>query len=174
MGKIFNMKYFKEVVLYIISKINGEQLGKVRLNKILWFADLSYYRRVGKTITNDIYIKKDFGPISSHLDAALNELQEEGKISHKTEIRYMNTMHIIKPCSDEYTFSLPSEERSVLNSIINSARKMRANDISEKSHDAVWENTPEDSPIDISAALGEINKVLIPYENIKWNTEDAV
>ena len=31
---------FKQIVLYIINKINKQELGNVKLNKILWFSDL--------------------------------------------------------------------------------------------------------------------------------------
>ncbi len=41
----------KTVIHYVISHTEPEKLGAVKLNKVMWRADVEHYRRYGKTIT---------------------------------------------------------------------------------------------------------------------------
>src|SRR5687768_12406409 len=74
-------------VHYIISRCQPEDLGATKLNKILWFADVAYYERFGKTITGDEYVKRQFGPVPKHVPMATRELEDEGLIVSK-EVEY--------------------------------------------------------------------------------------
>lgn len=75
----FDQYKFKQIVLYIINKINKKQLGNVKLNKILWFADLAKCDNTGYSITGEKYIRQNYGPVATHLPQALEELEREDK-----------------------------------------------------------------------------------------------
>ncbi len=49
----FDQYKFKQIVLYIINKINKKQLGNAKLNKILWFVDLAKCDNTGYSITGE-------------------------------------------------------------------------------------------------------------------------
>jgi hypothetical protein len=53
----------RELVLYIATASEGDEpFGKVKLNKILFFADFEAYRRFGRSITGHEYQKLAQGP----------------------------------------------------------------------------------------------------------------
>src|SRR5215831_1677028 len=67
---------------YVIWRCNPAELGTVKLNKILWFADLEYYRRTGHTITGaTAYTKLPHGPVAKGILEALDGLEAEDKIA---------------------------------------------------------------------------------------------
>ena len=58
-----NEKY-KSAVHYIIDSCkNPLTLGSIKLNKILFYSDGEIFLRDKKSITNDIYIKRQFAPV---------------------------------------------------------------------------------------------------------------
>ena len=59
----FDQYKFKQIVLYIINKINKKQLGNVKLNKILWFADLAKCDNTGYSITGEKYIRQNYAAL---------------------------------------------------------------------------------------------------------------
>src|SRR5262245_46802633 len=66
---------------YVIARSQPDKLGAVKLNKVLWFADLIAYRRTGKTITgNETYVKRQFGPVPDGIVPTLRKLEREQKI----------------------------------------------------------------------------------------------
>jgi antitoxin SocA-like protein len=73
------------VVHYVIAKANSSKLGHVKLNKILWFADLEHYRRHGVTITGlQHYARTLHGPMSQDIVRAVGRLAREGKVEERT------------------------------------------------------------------------------------------
>jgi hypothetical protein len=48
----------KNLILYIIGKCGQKpNMGKILLNKLLYFSDFDYYEKHGESITNTIYRK---------------------------------------------------------------------------------------------------------------------
>src|SRR6266540_3373874 len=88
---------------YIIWKCDPAVLGAVKLNKILWFADLEYYRRTSRTITGATeYTKLQHGPVPKGILRALEALEAEDKIAKSTETYYgrPKTMFLAKTRPD--------------------------------------------------------------------------
>lgn len=47
-----------QTVLYVLSKCAGKpNVGKIVLNKLLYFADFNHYEKYRKSVTGDVYIK---------------------------------------------------------------------------------------------------------------------
>lgn len=79
MGDLNKSKY-KNAILYLLKYCNNEHLGKTKLNKLLYYLDFISYRDRGKSITGDVYIHEDYGPIPTKSDEILSELKKEKKI----------------------------------------------------------------------------------------------
>ncbi len=72
-------------VHYVIAKANSSKLGYVKLNKILWCADLEHYRWHGVTITGlRHYARTLHGPMSQDIVGAVGRLAREGKVEEQT------------------------------------------------------------------------------------------
>ena len=70
---------FKKLVHYICNRCTDSpvQLGATKLNKILWISDLFAYIDMGQPITEERYIKKQYGPVAETMRSTLENLQQE-------------------------------------------------------------------------------------------------
>lgn len=58
-----------QTILYILSKCAGKpNVGKIVLNKLLYFADFNHYEKYWSSITDDIYVKMPMGPVPKSID----------------------------------------------------------------------------------------------------------
>jgi len=73
-------RLYKNAVLYFIKYCNNQFLGRTKLNKLLYYLDFIAYRDWGKSVTGDIYIRQEFGPVPSHIDEVLAFLKADGSI----------------------------------------------------------------------------------------------
>jgi len=154
--------------LYVIARSQPDKLGAVKLNKVLWYADLIAYRRTGKTITgSETYIKRQFGPVPDGIVSALKQLERE----HRILIRNVDT-----PSGERREFlwleqpdvkSFSPQEIDVLNEVMDwICNDESAKSISEKTHDALWEETEIGARISVRA--GAIVPAEVSPEAITW------
>ncbi|HMK69771.1 MAG TPA: Panacea domain-containing protein [Xanthobacteraceae bacterium] len=73
------------VVHYVIANAAPGQLGHVKLNRILWHADLEHYRWHATTLTGlRYYARTQQGPMSQDISRAVGGLVREGKVAERT------------------------------------------------------------------------------------------
>lgn len=132
----------------------GDDLGKTKLNKVLWFADCAAWRRHGRTITGlTHYTKLQYGPVPPKLDAALMVLVADGAIeSHKHHVGTYVRHGFTSRKSPSSGNVLGSDEQAILAEIIDAVRDMTAFEVSELSHDALWHETVHGGKISVEAA----------------------
>src|SRR5208337_999071 len=75
-----NLGKLKDVTHYVCYRCTQEELGNVKLHKILYFADMLHFLSERKPLTGVEYQKQAFGPVARHLSWAINELSKEGAI----------------------------------------------------------------------------------------------
>lgn len=75
-----NRQKLKDVVHYVCASCHQDELGNVKLHKILYFADMLNFLSTNKPLTGVEYQKQSFGPVARHLSWAVNELDKEGTI----------------------------------------------------------------------------------------------
>ena len=74
----------ENLIHYIISVTPPENLGATKLAKIVWFADIEFYRLHGSTVTRaDDYQRRDQGPLHADFNRSLAALTREAKISER-------------------------------------------------------------------------------------------
>ncbi len=70
------------VAHYVIARSDVRKLGATKLNKVLWYADLEAYRRLGHSITGQrSYEKRQHGPVPNKIVVSLRRLERAGKIA---------------------------------------------------------------------------------------------
>lgn len=141
-------------VHYVIARTDGHDLGRTKLNKILWFADCAAWRRVGRTITGLAeYVKLQYGPVPQRMDQALTHLRNEGFIRSDSQYVGPYVRHGYQSVrTPRWDNQLGQDDKQILDEIIEAVRPMTAFDVSELSHDALWHATPYGQKISISAA----------------------
>lgn len=168
----FNMEKLKALIHYICSRCEPDELGKTKLNKVLWYADLSAYLNFLQSITGETYIKKELGPVSKHILEALRALDEEGRVIERVNPRffqYAKREYIALDRPDLSLFS--AREISLVDEVIDViCRKHTATSISEASHDEIWEAADLDEEIPFCAVLTK-RTGKITDRDIRWARE---
>jgi Protein of unknown function (DUF4065) len=126
-------------------------LGAVKLNKILYYADMLQYAHTGNAITGATYVKQERGPVPKQVLPAIDLLKKAGRLSWQNVsvfdfVRREFTAH---GETDDSVFSKEEIER--LDHVINLIAEFSAGEISDISHTIVWK----------AAKLGET----LPYES---------
>ena len=66
---------------YVVARAEPRQLGHVKLNTILWYADLEHYRRSGRSLTGlREYSRTPQGPYAADVPRAIGTLVRAGKV----------------------------------------------------------------------------------------------
>jgi len=153
---------------YVIWKCDPAELGAAKLNKILWFADLEYYRRTGHTITGaTAYTKLQQGPVAKGILEALDGLEAEEKIARATENYYgrPKTMFLARRRPDLSPFA--ADEIAIVDMMADViCQKQTQASIAEISHDALWSQVEIGRDIPIGAAAVTPGDATV--EDIQW------
>jgi hypothetical protein len=145
---------FKALVHYIVHECRESpgRLGAVRLNKALWYTDVTAFKMNGASVTGEKYVKRAKGPVPAHILATLRELRDEGKILiQEPEFPYDPRKFISLVSPD--TEHLSDDERSLATSTLSTVCGYTANGISELTHDIIWDAASEGEEIPLYATL---------------------
>lgn len=136
----FDRDKLKAAILHVIKSCEADDLGAVKLHKVMYYSDMLYFLVSGRAITGAEYRKRPFGPTCDDVLRILNELQNEDQISVE-RVNYFgywkNQYHLH---TDPDTNHLAKHEIDVIDEIIDFVCKNQtAQTISEFSHDMVWD-----------------------------------
>ena len=128
-----------EVLEYLLdqgSGANNQFLGKVKLMKLLYFADFDHYFEHGRSITRDSYVKLDFGPVPRTADILLARMSRDRQLKiEKVNGRNVYTLLESRSSGCELT----SSERTTLRRVIERWRDRTTAEIVDASHgDPPW------------------------------------
>lgn len=71
-----NEKYLN-AILYFVKYCNNQYLGATKLNKLLYYLDFISFRDRKNSVTGDVYLHKQYGPVPEAVDIILSELNEK-------------------------------------------------------------------------------------------------
>lgn len=162
----------KGLVHYVVARCEDPaMLGSIKLNKVLWLADLMAYVRTGTPITGERYVKQQFGPVVMSMPAILEELQAEKKIVIRQREMFGN------PKADYFALNDPDQISKLFTadeiSLVEQAIEfvcVQHTAIGEMSHDVIWElaEIGEEIPYEamLATRLDGVTK-----EDVKWARE---
>ena len=165
----FSREQFKNVVHFIVSRCDPEQLGNVKLHKILYFADMLHFMNNGTPLTGVDYQKQQFGPTARHLGSVLDELSREGRVRVATRKYYGFNKKDFISLEEPNSASIGNEAQALLMDVIDFVCGRSAKEISELSHDLAWETAKMGERIPYAAVFG-----LQPAEITEKDIEDCV
>lgn len=182
--QLLNRRKLRALVHYVCHQAPRERLGKVKLHKILYYADINAYVRFGEGITGEVYVKQKFGPVSLHLEEVLEELAEDGlvvlreaegdndsamsddSIGEAGSRRYRKGefVSVRKPVLEGFL----AEEVEVIDGVIEwICFNHTARSISQHSHDEVWNLLEMGEEIPYATAY--VSKLgVITQDDIEW------
>lgn len=133
---------FKQVLLYILSKVGGKpNIGQTVLYKLLYFIDFDYYEKFEEQLIGARYIKNIHGPTPVAFARIINELERERKIEGiKSKFyKYDQTKYLVNPNEAIDLSGLSGTEIAHIDWELNRLSDLTATQISALSHkDTPW------------------------------------
>jgi len=85
-----NLEKFKEVLLYILSKVGGKSnVGEAVIYKLLYFIDFDYYEKFEEQLVGATYIKNHYGPTPVEFKTIVDDMIKNGEVV-RVEGKYFN------------------------------------------------------------------------------------
>ena len=149
----FDREKFKAVVHYLCRHA-GDDFGRVKLHKALYFADMLHFIDKHKPLTGVDYVKQQFGPTARHLKWALDDLARDGAIQVSVEPYFGLSKYGFRSLREPASNHLSDEDRTLLDEVLKFVGNHSATTISELSHNEAWQ----------AFQIGAV----IPYETAYW------
>ena len=135
----FDRDKLKSAILYICKSCRADDLGAVKLHKVLYFADMIRYIQAGNAITGSTYRKRPLGPTCDQLLSALRELEASGQLKIAS-VDYFGYVKKQYTAVNDPEPRLSFDEKVILDEVIDFVcRNNTAKTISEFSHLSPWE-----------------------------------
>jgi len=143
----------KAAAHFVIRHTPPEKLGRTKLNKVLWFADVASMRQNGETVTGETsYRRLPFGPVPNTIDGALDSLISAGAVVERKVQTYGGTRHEFLWTKTPDLSALSSRDCEYLLGAIEYVEPMTATEASEATHTVLWEEVETGAQMDIGAA----------------------
>jgi len=136
----FDRDKMRAVILRACHSCNVEDLGAVKLNKVLYYFDMISYAHHRYSVTGAVYRKRPNGPTSDQLLFLLRDMARDGEIEIRTVdyFGYLKKEYHAKVTEPEHI--LNDAERALLDDVLDFVcNKNTAKSISEYSHKLPWE-----------------------------------
>lgn len=136
----FDREKLQELVLYIVSACGPQELGAVKLHKVLYFSDMLTFINEGRPLTGATYRKRPYGPTCEQLSFALHSLEKAKRITIEEEryFGFLKKTYQSVGGPDLHRFS--DQEIAIVDEMIEFVcRQNSARSISEISHSPAWE-----------------------------------
>lgn len=141
----YNLEKTTEAIVYICNRIG--QVGKHRLNKILYYADKWHLAYAGRTVTGDSYKKLANGPAPKQTYQLIGFYPDSFSSSLIIEGRN------IKAKKDFKKWELSDSDIDALEQGIEETDGLSFRALSEKSHDKSWNAVELKKEYDLEAFL---------------------
>lgn len=141
----------REVLLYVLDKVGGKpNVGETVLYKLLYFIDMDYYEKYGKSITGLTYIHNTYGPSPvKDFQAVVEDMRAHEELDI-VETKFFNNKQkkYLSQVSPQLQVLRASEIKHIDDELARLGNKT-ASELSDMSHkDTPWIVTPQGKPID--------------------------
>ena len=125
-----NTAKLRELILFIVDHCADEQVGDVRLNKVLFFSDAFALQQLGKPITGARYQKLPLGPAAR----ALLPLRDEMIGDKDVEVETIGKRRVTRALRKPNMALFSDDEIKLVEHVIELFRAYSANGLSDESH----------------------------------------
>ena len=151
-----NVEKFKEVLLYILSKVGGKpNVGETVLYKLLYFIDFDFYEKFEEQLIGATYIKNHFGPTPLEFKAIVDDMIEKKELM-KIDGKYFNHSQkkYLAVREPDLTKLKDARELHHIDEVLARLADKNATELSDYSHEDIpWIITEENKPIDYESVF---------------------
>lgn len=133
-----NLKKFKEVLLYILSKVGSKpNVGESVINKLLYFIDFDYYEKYEEQLIGATYIKNHFGPTPCELIKVVKDMKEKGEIEEVKSKYFTHEQRKLLPLRQPNLSAISARELELIDDVLARLSDKSATDLKWYSHEDV-------------------------------------
>ncbi len=165
-----NVKKFKEILLYILSKVGAKpNVGETVLYKLLYFIDFDYYEKFETQLIGAKYIKNHHGPTPVMFQKVVDQMKENNEIEEVKSKYFQYDQKKFLPLRKSNLADFSAQELEIINDVLRRLSDKTAKELSEYSHnDIPWLTAEAGKAIDYEAVFYRTD----PYSVRKY--EDGV
>lgn len=157
----------ERLVHYIIWAVPPDKLGRTKLAKIMWFADVEHYRATGQTLTkSDKYRKRDNGPLHADFYSAIDSLKRAGVITERSSETWAGIRKELIWLQKPDVTDFNGQEIATLHSVIAQVSSMTAKEASDSSHGEPWWSAYDGELLPVAAAAVQFGDVDV--DDMAW------
>ena len=151
-----NLKKFKEVLLYILSKVGGKpNVGEAVIYKLLYFIDFDFYEKFEEQLIGATYIKNHYGPTPVEFKTIVEDMIKNGEIV-KVDNNFFNypQRKYLPVREPDLTKLKDARELRHIDEVLARLADKNATELSNYSHDDVpWLIAEDNKPLDYEAVF---------------------
>ncbi len=126
---------FRELLLYVAKLSEGDpRCGRTKLNKILFYADFGAYRKLGRSISGQTYLKREFGPVAGGLPATIDAMVADGECVWASRDHYGRSLHKLLPLREPDLAVFDAAEVDLVRQVVEELWELNATEVSDLSH----------------------------------------
>lgn len=151
-----NLEKFKEVLLYVLSKVGGKpNVGETVLYKLLYFIDFDYYEKYEEQLLGATYMKNHYGPTPIEFKDIVEEMIKRGEIVRVASKYFNYPQQKYLPVKDpDLTKLKDARELQHIDEVLARLGDKNATELSDYSHEDVpWIVAEENKPLDYEAVF---------------------
>lgn len=155
---LFNKDATINAVLYIVEKMGGK-VDMHKVFKTLYFADMMHLSKYGRSITGDIYIAMEYGPVPSMTDDIFKAVRGDSYFSDKADefkkyFHFYNRFTIKADAKCDLDW-LSESDIECLDKSIEKCKDKTFGQLTMLSHGIAWQHTARDREISVKDILRE-------------------
>lgn len=137
---IADVKKFKEVLLYVLSKVGAKpNIGETALYKLLYFIDFDFYEKFEEQLTGARYIKNHYGPTPVEFKKIVEDMEEKKEIERVKSSYFQYEQKKYLPHREPNLKALSAQEIKHIDEVLARLSDKNANELSDYSHnDVPW------------------------------------
>lgn len=139
------------LVHYVIHSA-PRHLGATKLNKVLWFADVVAYRRLGRSLTGaQTYRRMPFGPVPTGIDFIITDLKDEGAIVEEQAPTIVGNRREFVSKTPPNVDCFSRQEIALVHEVLAFVQRMTAEEASDLSHSSLWHELENGDGMSVAA-----------------------
>jgi hypothetical protein len=163
---------FRELILYLARLSETDpKCGRTKLNKLLFYADFTAYRTLGKAISDQPYQKLENGPAPKRFLPVVRALEEEKACAWVDQDYYGKPLKKLIPLREPDLSVFRPEEVELIRSTVEDLRDLNATEVSDLSHRFLgWQAAELYEEIPYNTVFVDDPRPLSP-EEMEWARE---
>lgn len=127
---------FEELILHFCQRSEGDtNFGTTKLNKLLWFTDMTAYLSTGRTVTGQEYKKLPFGPVPVDYEETIDAMCARRAVHRRVEDRYGYPQKRLLALVEPNLSVFSADEIALADDMVNRFRTFNGSEISNLSHE---------------------------------------